>query len=328
MKHGSSLPCYSGSNRIKTQKGQPDFYKKVYIHPMLRCAILSGVIFLFSGTAFSQEKKTATTIPDSLIRKFPLDDQLKETSGLVYWNKLLWTHNDDSDNNIYGIDPATGKTEQIIQFKALKVTDWEELQQDSDYFYIGDVGNNATGTRTNLRFFKIHKTSLHIDTIRFSYPEQTDFTAKKSNATDFDCEAFLVTDSMIYVFTKEWNSQKTTLYKIPNKKGIHKATFMQSFQVNGLITGAAISPNRKQIVLTGYTKTVAPFLYLLSDFNTDDFLGGKKKKLKFGGHFLQVESVAFTGNTTVAVTNEQFMHSLIKSPQQLFLIDLKLFISK
>lgn len=292
---------------------------------MLRCAILSGVIFLFSGTAFSQEKKTTATIPDSLIRKAPLDDQLKETSGLIFWNQLLWTHNDDSDNRIYGIDPATGKTDQTIQFKALKVKDWEELQHDAHYFYIGDIGNNTTGTRTDLRIFKVHKTSLYIDTIHFSYPEQTNFSSKKSNATDFDCEAFLVTDSMIYLFTKEWNAQKTTLYKLPNNKGIHKAKLMQSFQVNGLITGAAISPNKKRIILTGYTKTLTPFLYVLSEFSNDDFLGGKKKKLKLNSNFLQVESVTFTGATTIAITNEQFIHTLIKSPQQLWKIDLKTF---
>lgn len=294
---------------------------------MLRCRILSGLIFLLAGTVFSQEKKTVATIPDSLILKVPLGDQLKETSGLIYWNKLLWTHNDDSDNTIYGINPATGKTDQTIQFKSLKVKDWEELQHDAHYFYIGDVGNNATGTRTDLRIFKIHKTSLHMDTIRFSYPEQTDFTTKKSNATDFDCEAFLVTDSMIYIFTKEWNSQKTTLYKIPNKKGTHNAQLMQSFQVNGLITGAAISPDRKHIILTGYTKTLTPFLYLLSEFNKDNFLNGKKKKLKFNSNFLQLESVAFTGETTIAVTNEQFTHTFIKSPQQLWRINLQTFFS-
>lgn len=292
---------------------------------MFHRGILSGLIFLLAGTAFSQEKKATVTIPDSLIRKFPLDDQLKETSGLIFWNQLLWTHNDDSDNSIYGIDPTTGKTDQTIQFKALKVKDWEELQHDAHYFYIGDIGNNATGTRTDLRIFKVHKTSLHIDTIHFSYPEQTNFSSKKSNATDFDCEAFLVTDSMIYLFTKEWNAQKTTMYKLPNNKGIQKAKLMQSFQVNGLITGAAISPGRKHIILTGYTKTLTPFLYLLSEFNKDNFLGGNKKKLMVNRNFLQVESVAFTGATTIAITNEQFIHTFIKSPQQLWQIDLKTF---
>lgn len=294
---------------------------------MFRCGIISGLVFLFAGSVFSQEKITGATIPDSLIRKLPLEDQLKETSGLIYWNKLLWTHNDDSDNTIYGINPATGKTDQTIQFKALEVKDWEELQHDTHYFYIGDIGNNATGIRTNLRIFKIHKTSLHIDTIRFSYPEQTDFTAKKSNATNFDCEAFLVTDSMIYLFTKEWNSQNTTLYKFPNRPGTYKATLIRSFQANGLITGAAISPNKKRIILTGYTKTLTPFLYLLSEFSNDDFLGGKKKKLKLNSNFLQLESVAFIGETTIAVTNEQFIHTFIKSPQQLWKINLQTFFS-
>ena len=115
------------------------------------------------------------------------------------------------------------------------------------------------------------------------------------------------------------------MYKLPNNKGIHKAKLMQSFQVNGLITGAAISPGRKHIILTGYTKTLTPFLYLLSEFNKDNFLRGNKKKLMVNRNFLQVESVAFTGATTIAITNEQFIHTFIKSPQQLWQIDLKTF---
>lgn len=33
-----------------------------------------------------------------------LSDSLMETSGLVAFNNLLWTHNDDQDTTVYGID--------------------------------------------------------------------------------------------------------------------------------------------------------------------------------------------------------------------------------
>lgn len=282
---------------------------------ILFLCLLSGKI------SFSQK---AVTIPDSSIQVFPLSDEIKETSGLIYWNDLLWTHNDDNDNTIYGINPTSGKTEQKITIQQLKVKDWEEIQHDKNYLYIGDFGNNYKGNRTDLRIFRKLNISDQLDTILFSYPEQTDFSAQKANSTNFDCEAFLVTDSMIYLFTKEWKSEKTTLYKIPNNPGKHHAHKISSFNSNGLITGAAFNPERNSIIiLTGYSKTLSPFLYILSDFQKDDFFSGKQQRLKIGKHFLQTESVAFVSSTKIAVTNEQFNHSLIKSPQQLFIIDLE-----
>lgn len=275
--------------------------------------------FLSGNVLFSQK---STTIPDSRIQTFPLSNDIKETSGLIYWNDLLWTHNDDSDNTLYEINPSSGKTEQKITIRQLKVNDWEEIQHDKNYLYFGDFGNNYKGNRTDLRIFRKLKTSDQLDTISFHYPEQTDFSVQKANSTNFDCEAFLVTDSVIYLFTKEWSTLKTTLYKIPNKPGKYHAQRINSFNSNGLITGGAYNPERNAIVLTGYSKTLSPFLYILSDFRKDDFFSGKQQRLKINKRFLQVESVAFINSTKIALTSEQFNHSLIKSPQQLFIIDL------
>src|SRR6478609_5806558 len=33
----------------------------------------------------------------SPVSKGQLSDTVRETSGLVYWNRMLWTHNDDAD---------------------------------------------------------------------------------------------------------------------------------------------------------------------------------------------------------------------------------------
>lgn len=286
----------------------------------MKLSLLILFLYFLSGELLFSQK--TITIPDSLIQTFPLSNEVKETSGLIYWNNLLWTHNDDSDNTLYGIDPASGKTEQKIPIQQLKVNDWEEIQHDQNYLYIGDFGNNYKGNRTDLRIFRKPKDSDQLDTILFRYPEQTDFSTQKANSTNFDCEAFLVTDSMIYLFTKEWSTLRTTLYKIPNKPGKHSAQKINSFNSSGLITGGAYNPERNTIVLTGYSKTLSPFLYILSDFQKDDFFSGKQQRLKINKRFLQVESVAFINSWKIALTSEQFNHSLIKSPQQLFIIDL------
>lgn len=292
----------------------------------MKYLLLTINILLLHESSIRAQK--STTLPDSLVQVFPLSEEVKETSGLIFWNHLLWTHNDNNDHTIYGINPASGEIEQKIPLSGFTVTDWEELQQDDKYLYIGDTGNNYKGNRSDLRIFKKEKTVQRTDTIRFYYPEQTNFSVQKANSTNFDCEAFIVTDSVIYLFTKEWSSQSTNLYKIPNITGNHPAKKTGSLKVNGLITGAAFHPSQQLIVLIGYTKTLHPFLYILHDFPKDDFLDGKQQRLKINKRFLQAESVCFINSSKIAVTNEQFNHTLVKSPQQLLLIDLRSFISR
>lgn len=290
---------------------------------MFRFWIVHSLFVFLSQLSLSQKQIENRTIPKDKIQVFPLSNEVKETSGLIYWNNLLWTHNDDNDHTIYGIQPHSGKIESTIVLPRLKVVDWEEIQHDKKYLYLGDFGNNGSGSRSNLRIFKVNKTTLHIDTIRFSYPEQTNFTKQKSNNTSFDCEAFIVTDSMLYLFTKEWNTSFTTLYKIPNKKGTHKAKKISSLKINGLITGAAMHPTEQKIMLCGYTKSLSPFVLSLSNYFKDDFLGGKTVRFKLNKSFLQIEGIAFIDETTIAVTNEAFNHPPIERNPSLMIIDVK-----
>ena len=139
-----------------------------------------------------------------------LSDSVKETSGLIAFDNLLWTHNDDHDKTIYGLD-SIGKIRRKIILEHNLNNDWEEISQDSTHIYIGDFGNNAKGNRTDLKILKINKTTFlnenpSVETISFKYSDQTDFSAKKPNTTNFDCEAFIVSKDSIYLFTKQWKS--------------------------------------------------------------------------------------------------------------------------
>lgn len=278
-------------------------------------------------SAFAQKIPTIA-IKKSDVNHLPLTDQLKETSGLIFWNERLWSHNDDADTRIYGMNAESGEVEKEIAIPNLRITDWEELQHDKTHFYIGDFGNNFKGNRTDLRILKVNKTTRKIDAIEFSYPEQTDFETQKSNTTNYDCEAFLVSDSMIYLFTKEWNSGNVTLYKVPNKAGVHRAKKIKELQVNGLVTGATFNIKRDKIVLSGYTKTLSPFLVLLENFTKDHFFDCKITKLKLPKTFFQMEAVTFIDEKTIAVTNEAFKHAIINSKQELSIINLSSYLGK
>ncbi|HSN49473.1 MAG TPA: hypothetical protein VLR29_11995, partial [Flavobacterium sp.] len=166
-----------------------------------------------------------------------LSAAIDETSGLIEWNNFLYTHNDNTDTKIYKLDKLTGAILQDIPLNTLLNIDWEEISQDENFIYLGDFGNNYSGNRTNLKIYKIAKagfeTSPQIEIINFSYSNQTDFTAQDSNKTDFDCEAFVVTQNEILLFTKQWLSGKTSIYSLSKTPGTFVANLVTTIDVAG-----------------------------------------------------------------------------------------------
>jgi hypothetical protein len=258
---------------------------------------------------------------------YKLSDSIPETSGLIAFDKLLWTHNDDTDTLLYGLN-SEGKIQKKVNLKGVKNTDWEEISQDSTYLYVGDFGNNYHGNRTNLQILRIEKKSILantpvIDTIAFRYENQTNFSPQKSNATNFDCEAFVVLQDSIYLFTKEWSSNKTSVYSLPKNPGNYLAQFKESINVQGLITAATLLPTKKGVVLTGYTKKYTTFLYLLYDYKNNDFSTGNQRKIKLKLPFHQIEGIATEDGSLFYITNESIIKQpIVNNPQQIHAIDL------
>lgn len=212
---------------------------------------------------------------------YNLDASLSETSGLISWNDGVWTHNDNTDTNLYSLDTLSGAIMQIVPIGGIVNYDWEEISQDSNYVYIGDFGNNVNGNRTDLKILRIEKNSIlanapMVDTIFFSYSDQIDFTPTGGNNTDFDCEAMIVSSDSIFLFTKQWVSNKTVVYSLPKLPGTYSAIRRSELDVQGMITGATYMESQRLITLCGYTNLLQPFLYLLYDFNQTDFFNGNK----------------------------------------------------
>lgn len=239
-----------------------------------------------------------------------LDKALDETSGLVFFNGTLWSHNDSGGKpEIYQIDTITGKVLRKIIVDNISNVDWEELAQDSLFVYIGDFGNNK-GNRTDLKVFKISKKDiLEKDTvtcqkIKFSYPEQTDFSSQSYNH-NFDCEAMICYKDSIYLFTKNWANKKTSLYQLPKTAGTYSANFIDSFNVDGLITGADIDTVNNAVVLLGYRGFYAPFFWLLYDFETSNVFSGNNRKIfTDAGDLGQTEGIALIDSGYYFISNE------------------------
>jgi hypothetical protein len=259
-----------------------------------------------------------------------LDGILSETSGLIFWENQFWTHNDNSDTNIYALDTLYGRIVQSYPLSRITNTDWEEISQDEDYIYIGDIGNNS-GNRDDLKIYRAGKNSILnnsavFDSVCFTYSDQTDFTPNDNN-NDFDCEAFIVSKDSIYLFTKQWVSNGTSVYSLPKTPGNYVAKPRSSFNVNGLITGAVYLEEERIIVLSGYSERLKPFIYLLYDFNGSDFFSGNKRKIDVLLPYHQIEGITTTNGIKYFITNEYFsMSPFIKTTQKIHLLNLSPFL--
>lgn len=291
------------------------------------------IFAMFTSLVKAQEVKESTFKkgkfkPDNSII---LDDKLKETSGLIHWNGRLWTHNDDTDTNLYALDTVTGKNLETYHLDGVVNKDWEEIAQDESYLYIGDFGNNASGNRKDLNILKVEKESLLrkkplIENINFVFEDQKDFENNKPNKTNFDCEAFVVVEDSIFLFTKQWKSKQTTIYKLPKQSGEFIAEKKESYKIKGLVTGANYFFEKKVLALCGYTRNGKPFIELFYNFKGNDFFSGSHKKIKIKSRFLQIEAITTKDGKNYYLTNEEFKFGPIHKSQQMHKLDLSNFL--
>lgn len=140
--------------------------------------------------------------------------------------------------------------------------------------------------------------------MRFRYPDQDDNPkAVAPNKTDHDCGAMIAFGDSLCLFTNQWTGRQTLVYSIPKTAGSHTAIKRSVLDVNGLVTGADIHPNRHIVALAGYTKTFTRFAYLLYDFACTGLLDGDKRSINLQGPG-QTESAAFMGQGLLAHGSE------------------------
>jgi hypothetical protein len=241
-----------------------------------------------------------------------LSKNLEEVSGteVVSGSKLIWMLNDGGNKSkIYGVSKK-GKIVKDIRIKA-KNNDWEDLTSDEKgNLYIGDFGNNES-RRKNLTILKIKHKDLSsnkkvtVEKIRFYYPNQTSFPPKKKQLF-FDAESFFYYKDSFYIFTKSRVKNKfgkTSLYRIPAKKGNHKAEFISDFsncgEMDCWITSADISNDGNKVALLSPSSVL-----IFSDYKKDDFLSGKLTKFPLN-YNSQKEGITFKDNKTLLITDEK-----------------------
>jgi hypothetical protein len=248
-----------------------------------------------------------TIIPEKLGN---LPAAVRESSGLMFWNGLLWTHNDSgSQPELLALDPENRSVVKTLRIGNAGNVDWEDIARDDTFLYIGDFGNN-NGNRTNLRIYKVPLSDLDSESataevISFSYSDQEDFSSKPNN-NNYDAEAMIAVGDSLYIFSKNWVNLRTRVYSLPKTPGSYVAQVQGNIYADGMITGADFNPQDSVVLLCGYNKVLQPFVWLLWDFRGADYFGGNKRKINFNLPFHQIEGVAWKDGAEYWLSNEEF----------------------
>ncbi len=254
---------------------------------------------------------TYNTTTQSVNVKGSIVANVTESSGLVFTNGVMWTHNDSGNPaNIFKIDTTNGNVLQVVSITNYPNIDWEDITADSNFIYVGDCGNN-NGTRTDLKILKISKSQLTstlatinvtAQAISFSYSDQTSFASNSAN--NFDCESIVSIGNFIYLFTKDRGDFQTRVYKLSKTPGTYTVTPYTSYNVNGKITGADYNPQTNEVALIGYmSSSKNSFLWILNDYSGDMFFSGNKRRIEIGNSINDWQ----TEGITYGVAGELFL---------------------
>lgn len=259
----------------------------------------------------------------------PISNALTESSGLQWAGNSLWSFNDSgNDPVLFRMDTASSAILQTVTLGGATNVDWEDIAFDGTYIYIGDFGNNSTGDRTDLKIYKLKLSDIpgyasnpavtippeKINVIRFSYADQKPVVATGANNTAFDCEAMLVDDGKIHLFTKNWVDQLTAHYVISSTMpGDYVAAKLETLNTNFLVTAADKAPGTNAVVLFGYQNLglADHYMYLLSDYNGGLYFNGNKRVIKLPNATImgQGEGITFYNSRYGFLSNEFFQRS-------------------
>ena len=269
------------------------------------------LLFLVTPALWSQQ----SPLPYKEFSEIPLPKDLRECSGLCVTDHGIWCINDSGNEPcLYLLNKDnTGKESwKKLGYKLpIKNVDWEAVETDDKYIYIGDFGNNK-GNRKNLCIYRIELQELikksiptttknvmqfkgKVEVIPFAYADQTNFDKRRLHR--FDCEAMEIRGDSIRLFTKNWNNNKTNIYDFKASEEFQSIYPNKEVKTGFLITDACIWKN--QSIWCGYNLKGNQYLSIW------DYQSEKVKKYKISLKPAQLEGIAIWGDDLVVCTEKR-----------------------
>lgn len=290
---------------------------------MTRVILFFAVFFISGPILFAQSARYKLKRSQT----FYVPEEVEETSGLFFWKGELFTHNDSGgENKLYALDTMGGEIKHRIPVPGAVNRDWEAVTVCDSVLYIGDFGNNSA-KRKDLTIYmadlrKLGDSLPGLDSIRFHYPEQTNFE-KQKRTHNFDCEAMVVFRDTVFLYSKSWADGITRIRTLPAKPGNYATQERGTFNAGGLITDAAFSAEQKLLVLVGYnldTPVLQPFIWLFRTSHPAKINAGNGVRVSLSPEFTQIEGVTFLPSGKLAITAEGVSNKWIDIAPALFLV--------
>lgn len=261
------------------QKTIPKFFGFV-ISFALVCLIFSACSSVFSGENGNDNKAPANSSGNyekpQIVGKIE-SKEINESSGLAAspcQPDVFWTHNDSGDND--AVDEAfifavNKKGERLGTWKVAgaKNVDWEDLAEvktadGSCVLYIGDIGNN-TRVRDEFTIYRVKEPQISANNRSSSRKKPLETEAAESIRFTYpdlrrDAETLMIHPASgdIYIISKRL-SGAAAVYQLKGGFEINKSNKLEKiadFTVpaipNGFLTGGAISPDGKRVVVCDY----------------------------------------------------------------------------
>jgi hypothetical protein len=286
-------------------------FKAYYFVPFLCLFFIAGNC---NKATAPEDRVTQDSIPFiDIAPKFSLPKQIQESSGVIYFDNAIWTHNDGGNKAVlYKLHAETGEVLKDITINDVENKDWEDISQDEEFIYISDAGNNA-GHRKDLNIIKISKASLRdkdkgedFSILDFSYEDQ-DIFSKRQYQHNFDCEAITVYKDHIILFTKNHKDYQCNWYQVDLINTGQKAKRINNDDPKGLITGVDYDPDQNAFVFCGYEKnknfrTFQAFVIIMKLNAKGESTSSKKYYLKMDA---QTEGICYKSNGIFFISSEK-----------------------
>ena len=239
---------------------------------------------------------------------------VNESSGIAVSRSLpgvLWTHNDSGhDPVLYAVD-SSGALLGIFPVGGITAVDWEDIalgmcpSTPHHCLYISDTGDN-TESRRFASIYVVEEPSalpvrpeegemLRAHQLRFRYADGP-----------HDVEALAVTGSGTLLLISKGRRGAVGVYRILGSEVVQDSLVVDRWQdldivpqpsLGRLVTGAAVSPNGRQLVVRTYIELT--FYRLTDDERIED-----GTTCLIAGRELQGEAVDFVDDSTLVLTSE------------------------